>query len=338
MRCSYTNRARWRSRLSGLSLPALVVGCEGPMSALAPQGPAAAEVALIWWVMFLGALILGGGAMMLALYAVLGRGAKPAIGTGAGLMIAGGIVLPLLTLPPLTFYGVRLGTLHSSAQTPAAVSIEVVAHRFWWEIRYADPLLPGRVIVSANEIHIPAGVPVDFTLRSRDVIHSFWIPNLGGKLDAIPGRANRVRLLAARPGLFRGQCAEFCGAQHARMAFYVRAHEPAQFDHWLQAQRGPARTPETELQMRGREEFLSRACVECHTIRGTTAKGREGPDLTRVGGRLTLGAGTLENSADNLARWIAENQHIKPGNRMPPFDTLDQETLRALAAYLESLQ
>jgi cytochrome c oxidase subunit II len=319
-------------------IPALS-GCEGIMSALDPQGPAAREIALIWWVMFWASVVLVGGTMALLLYAILRRPERRvSIGSGMPLIIAGGVALPLVLILPLLIYGVGLGALQSTAQVPAALSIEVIGHRFWWEVRYEDPEEPGAVVVSANEIHIPAGVAVDFTLRSEDVIHGFWIPNLGGKLDMIPGRANRIRLQADRPGLFRGQCAEFCGPQHARMAFLVRAHPPEEFRAWLARERGPAREPDSELLLRGREAFMDQGCMECHTIRGTGARGREGPDLTRVGGRMTLGAGTLENDAEQLAYWIADNQRIKPGNRMLPFDRLEPETLKALAAYLESLE
>ncbi len=328
-----------------LGLPAVVAvlpllgGCQGLMSALDPQGPAARDIALLWWVMLLVALILAGATLALLLYTLLSDpGRRLSIGDGMPLVIGGGVVLPIVVILPLLIYGVGLGALKSQALVPAALSVEVIGHRFWWEVRYQDPLQPGRVVVAANEIHIPAGVPVDFTVRSNDVIHSFWVPNLGGKIDLIPGRANRVRLQADEPGLFRGQCAEFCGEQHARMAFFVRAHSPEDFQRWLLSERGPAREPDSELLRRGRDAFLARACVDCHTVRGTIADGRVGPDLTRVGGRMTIGAGTLANSPEALHDWIAGNQRIKPGNRMLPFDHLDAAELEAIAAYLDSLR
>lgn len=328
-----------RRLLALAALVPLLAGCEGIMSALDPQGPAARDIATVWWVMFWGSVVLFGGTMALVLYALL-RAPERRVGIGGGmrLVIAGGVILPIVVILPLLTYGVSLGTVQSSPQVPAALSVEVIGHRFWWEVRYQDPERPDQVVVSANEIHIPAGVPVDFTLRSNDVIHSFWIPNLGGKLDMIPGRANQVRLQADNPGLFRGQCAEYCGPQHARMAFFVRAHPPAEFEAWLAAERGPAREPDDDLLIRGRDAFLERACVDCHAIRGTAAEGRVGPDLTRVGGRLTIGAGTLETSADNLAAWIADNQRLKPGNQMLPFGHLPAEEVEAIAAYLESLE
>ncbi len=192
--------------------------------------------------------------------------------------------------------------------------------------------------MTANEIRIPVGVPVEFVLRSADVIHSFWVPSLAGKLDMIPGRVNRYTFSAERPGIYRGQCAEYCGAQHALMAFSVVAQERADFDTWYVAQARNAREPTTELAEEGRKLFHASGCGACHTVRGTSAQGQLGPDLTHVGGRLTIAAGILPNNPGTLAAWVASAQHLKPGNRMPSFATFSGPELRSLAAYLGSLQ
>jgi cytochrome c oxidase subunit 2 len=174
-------------------------------------------------------------------------------------------------------------------------------------------------------------------VQTRDVIHSFWVPNLAGKIDLIPGRRNHVRLQADQPGRFRGQCAEFCGAQHARMAFYVIAEPPAQYQAWLAAQSEPAATTRSELAARGREAFTSH-CLECHAVRGVGKAEKRGPDLTHVGSRRFIGAGTLPNTRENMQRWITHNQQVKPGNAMPEFAHLEEQELEALSAWLESLR
>jgi cytochrome c oxidase subunit 2 len=192
-------------------------------------------------------------------------------------------------------------------------------------------------IVTANEIRIPAGHAVELELHTRDVIHSFWVPALGGKVDMVPGRVNRLGWLAQRPGVYRGQCAEYCGGPHGMMGLVVIAEEPADYRAWLERQAAPARSPGTAELAAGQAAFLGGRCAECHTVRGTAARGTEGPDLTHVGARRTLAAATLDNHVGTLAGWIADPQHVKPGNKMPPTDTLTGRELRALAAYLASL-
>ncbi|HVL76659.1 MAG TPA: c-type cytochrome, partial [Noviherbaspirillum sp.] len=205
-----------------------------------------------------------------------------------------------------------------------------------WDVHYLGP--DDQIIMTtANEIRIPAGVPVSVLLRTHDVIHSFSVPNLHGKIDMIPGRRNHVRLQADHPGVFRGHCAEFCGAQHARMAFFVIAEPREQFEAWLAAQRRPAAPPASELAARGRESFR-RHCVECHTIRGVGEAERRGPDLTHLASRRTIGAGTLENNRANRLRWITQNELVKPGNAMPEFAHLEKQELEGLLEYLEGLR
>jgi cytochrome c oxidase subunit 2 len=189
-----------------------------------------------------------------------------------------------------------------------------------------------------TELHIPVGKPVDIELETRDVIHSFWIPKLQGKVDLVPGRVNRVRIMADEPGVYRGECAEFCGVQHAHMRIEIVADQPAFYEAWLAAQRAPAREPSDTQLGHGRDVFLSSACALCHTIRGTDAHGLVGPDLTHVGGRARIAGGSLENNTANLEAWIVDAQSLKPGAQMPSLRQLPGADLRALVAYLQSLR
>jgi cytochrome c oxidase subunit 2 len=219
---------------------------------------------------------------------------------------------------------------------PDPLKITVIGKQWWWEVQYHDSV-PAHQLTTANEIHVPVGRPVLVQLLSTDVIHSFWVPRLQGKRDLIPGYTNRLWIRADRPGRFRGQCAEFCGMQHAHMAFWVVAEPPAAFDAWYRRQLAPAAPPADSTRRFGEHVFLSSSCVMCHTIRGTPTGGRNGPDLTHVGSRLTLGAGTVPNVPGHLGGWVVDPQGIKPGSQMPP-NQLRPEELRALIAYLEGLQ
>jgi cytochrome c oxidase subunit 2 len=242
----------------------------------------------------------------------------------AGLVVSGGILG--------TIFGISLKTLDALASSPKpVVSIDVIGHDWWWEARYPNG------VVTANEIHIPAGQPVEVKLSTTDVIHSFWVPELNVKKDQIPGQDNRLSLLADRPGRYRGQCAEFCGLEHARMAFFVDADPPAQFDQWLAAQAVPARDPSTPSASTGRDVFLRSSCAGCHTVRGTAAAGTFGPDLTHVASRATIGAGVLPFTPGSLGDFILDAQHAKPGASMPPTEISPQE-LSAVVDYLTGLQ
>jgi cytochrome c oxidase subunit II len=219
---------------------------------------------------------------------------------------------------------------------PDALQVRVTGRQWWWEVVYRDSV-PSRWATSANEIHVPVGRPVVFELRGGDVIHSFWVPNLGVKRDMIPGQPTSVWFRADTPGVYRGQCAEFCGYQHAKMAFIVVAEPPEQFAAWLERQRDTARTPSDSLTKRGQEVFLASSCVMCHAVGGTPAGSRVGPDLTHLASRRTLAAGTLPNTRGHLAGWVVDPQQIKPGVRMPP-NAIEPNDLQALLAYLESLR
>jgi cytochrome c oxidase subunit 2 len=246
-----------------------------------------------------------------------------------GLVIVFGIGIPIVVNVALfivaNFVVIKDTEAPAAASTP--MTIDVTGRQWFWEVRY-----PGTDVVTANEIHIPARTRVNVVATTGDVIHSFWVPQLNRKIDMIPGRRNRVLLYADRPGRYRGQCAEFCGLQHARMAMYVYAQEPADFQRWLREQAAPAR-PQPE----GEQTFRADGCADCHTIRGTGADGTVGPDLTHIGSRTTLAALTLPNDAAALASWLRDPQHVKPGNRMPDLE-LPERDVRALVAYLEGLK
>lgn len=307
----------------------------GPQSAANPQGMHAHAIADIGTWLFVGGAVLFVGILCVAGIAAFGPTGWRSRLTSRGFVIAGGVVLPFLVLTPLLIYS--LSRMSAIANTePAAVRIEVEGLQWWWRVRYlrADGSTD---IVTANEIRIPAGRPVDLDLRSGDVIHSFWVPALAGKLDMIPGRTNRLRVQAAAPGNWRGQCAEFCGGPHAWMALRVIAETPQAYERWLEQQREPAAEPRSEAATHGRELFME-ACAACHTVRGTEARGTLGPDLTHIATRLELAAGTLPNNRGTLAAWIASSQHVKPENLMPSFDRYPGPELRALVEYLAALE
>jgi len=217
-----------------------------------------------------------------------------------------------------------------------AITINITGRQWWWQLEYSDSQ-PSNIFKSANELLIPAGRPVVVNVTSRDVIHSFWVPSLHGKRDLIPGYVTSLWFQADREGIFRGQCAEFCGYQHAHMALFVKAVSDRDFKQWLASQRQSAAEPASEVTQRGHDVFLRATCAQCHTIRGTLAGGAYGPDLTHVGSRATIAAGTLPNTVENLQSWIRNSQQFKPGNKMPPHDLNDGD-LHAVAEYLWSLK
>lgn len=308
----------------------------GPQSVLTVKGDNAARIAEIGWVMFIGGGLIFVAVMLLLAGALFGPAALRAALARHALIIGGGIVFPVVVLSALLIYTLMSASVLVRAEEPPAVRIEVVGELWWWRVRYLDR--QGKTMVeTANDIRIPAGRPVEFLVTSDNVIHSFWVPNLAGKIDTMPGHVNRLRVQADAPGVFRGQCAEYCGAQHANMAFHVIAHAADEYDAWLAAQMRPAQEPREPGLQAGKDIFLN-ACAQCHTIRGTPAAGKLGPDLTHVGSRHTIAAGILPNNVGTLAGWLAGSQHIKPGNQMPSFNALSGEGLRAVAAYMESLQ
>lgn len=306
-----------------------------PPPALDPAGPFAGPLNTLAWVLFAMA-----GAVLLLVLVALGvalfgpRRWRKRLG-GEKLIWIGGLAFPVVVLSALLIYGLGL-TSHLKAEgAPGEMRVRVTGEMWWWRVAYLDAG-GAEVVTDANEVHIPVGRPVVFELESADVIHSFWVPRLGGKVDMIPGRRNLVRLQADAPGVFGGQCAEYCGGPHALMGLVVVAHEPADFEAWRARQAAPAAT--AALSHPGVAVFDRAGCGACHTVAGTNFNGLAGPDLSHVGSRRTLGAGILPNNQGTLAGWISDSQAIKPGNRMPAYPVLTGQELRDVSAWLESLK
>jgi cytochrome c oxidase subunit 2 len=348
-RCSGSRDASSAKPVIGTVLIALLLnGCQGVSSMLGPAGPEAARIAFGWWLMFgISVFVLALVVVMLltGLFRKRRSGETDPAGTARQsaimkrnerrwhrFVIYAGMVAPAVILGSVM--GINLFServIAAAAQRPA-LEVEIIAHQWWWEIRY-----PGQGVVTANELHIPTGQRVKLSLSSTDVKHSFWVPQLEGKRDLIPGQTNILTFEAAQEGIYRGQCAEFCGRQHAKMAFLVIAEPAAAFELWIRQQQQPAAAPATELARAGQQVFLRSACIGCHTVAGTTAAGTVGPDLTHIASRFTLAAATLPNTPAQRAGWIVNSQALKPGNDMPVME-LAPADLHALLAWLETLE
>jgi cytochrome c oxidase subunit 2 len=252
---------------------------------------------------------------------------------GTTVVVALGIVMPICVVCALFIVSDTLiiNTTQAPAASSTAMTIRAIGHQWWWEFRY-----PGTGAVTADEMHIPVDTRINLVATTADVIHSFWVPPLNRKIDTIPGQRNRILLYSNELGTFRGQCAEFCGLQHAHMAMYVFAEPRPVFRRWLAREAKPAARPTGALARQGEQLFLGGSCSTCHAIRGTDARGYTGPDLTHLQSRTTLGALTVPNGEGYLARWITDSQHFKPGNQMPDVP-LTGRRLRALLAYLRGL-
>ncbi len=316
----------------------LITGCRGDkmQSALHPSGPAAEAVARLWWIL---RLVLGGYSIAVFVLTAVAIFSRPSKRTrvkqwGRNFILVGGVLLPAIILVPLLLYSVTAtGALR---MRESGLTIRVVGHRWWWEVEY-----PEQGIVTANEIVIPAGEPVRLEMTASDVIHSFWVPQLHGKTDMLPGLITVSWLEAENPGIYRGQCAEYCGLQHAHMAFQVIALPPDQFVDWLNTRsRSDATadppTSQTEQQV-GERAFFQHGCAVCHAIDGTLAVGDAGPDLTLIGERQTLAAATLPLTRDNLTAWLIDPQAFKPGVKMPPTHA-PLEDIQAIVEYLMQLK
>jgi cytochrome c oxidase subunit 2 len=304
-------------------------------SALDPHGPGADRVAGLWWLLFwTSAAVFAVVSLLLVAALARRRGDRDTLvrrGGGEALIVIGGVVVPAIVLTTVYVVGLRdMRALTIPARTD--FTVEVTGHDWWWEVRY-----PEQGIVTANEIHVPVGRPVRLVLTSDDVIHSFWVPQLTVKTDLIPGHTNTTWLQASSPGVYRGQCAEYCGLQHAKMAVLVVADPSDGFARWLANERQSAAAATDPAAARGQVVLEQSSCAACHTVRGTAATGTVGPDLTHFGGRRTIGAGALPNTRGNLGGWIVNSQTVKPGNKMPP-QPLTAEELQALLAYLERLK
>jgi cytochrome c oxidase subunit 2 len=329
-----------RARLLAGAAAALLTACSGNQTMFNPQGPPARSIAGLGWFLlaFTGAIY---AAVMVALAIAVFRRRRDtdhlpetsARLTRNVVLASAATTVALVGLAVMTFAADR-GL--ASPSGPGAVTVDVIGHQWWWDFQYRD-VSPNDFVSSPNELHIPVGVPVVLKVTSRDVIHSFWAPNLHGKRDLIPGIVTHTWIQADRAGVYRGQCAEFCGHQHANMAFQVVAQPVDEFLTWIQHQRRPAATPANDQQRRGHDVFMQSPCVSCHSIRGTDAGARFGPDLTHVGSRMMLAAGTLPNTRGHLGGWVSDSQSVKPGNRMPPV-ALAPADLQALLSYLRSLR
>jgi cytochrome c oxidase subunit II len=324
----------------------------------AAPGSGAALLQDLGIALYIGAAVIFVSVMGLVLHATFSD--KLRTSTRAW-VVGGGIVFPAVTLFILLSYSLAVGSavsaLHAGTAlrllldcfgidaqeripppVSGAVRIHVVGKQWWWEVRYEGARGEADRVVLANELRIPTDEPVELVLTTSDVIHSFWAPSLAGKVDMIPGRTNRLVLRTSEPGIYRGQCAEYCGGQHALMSMYVIAEPRDRFESWLLREAQPASMPEDPFLRSGYQAFFRGRCAECHTVRGTAAQGQNGPDLTHVGARHSLAAGVLRNHVGTMAGWIAGAQDVKPGNAMPDSEIYTGRELRALSAWLESLK
>ena len=344
-------RSTNRSRLVLVAFGSLLFLCScgrtGIQNAINPAGPNAANLNRLWWLMFwvcTAVYVL----VMIAVFIAIRKGTRksdlnpvlnpsPETERRKRNAVVSAVVVTTAILFFFLIYSYSTGrALTADLAHKNGLSIEVTGHQWWWEVRYND-VDASNMFTTANEIHIPVGVPVLFTLRGGDVIHSFWVPNLAGKKDLIPGKISTMWLQADKPGVYRGQCAEYCGLQHARMAFWIVAEPQDQFNAWRQNAVQAAAPPSTDSQRYGQQVFLSAPCVMCHAINGTPAGSNFGPNLTHVGSRNTIAAATLSNTREHLTRWIVDSQQFKPGNKMPA-NNLGQKELDALVDYLQSLK
>jgi cytochrome c oxidase subunit II len=332
--------------LTGL-VAASMVSCGGIQNSINPAGPQAQKISSLWWLMFYVCAAVFMAVMISLFVAIAKRTSHSSLQPLLNPLLDGerrrrnavisAAVLTVVIMFVFLIVSFSVGrSLTAELSNKNALTIEVTGHQWWWEARYLDPSA-SNIFATANEIHIPVGVPITFSLRSTDVVHSFWVPNLMGKKDLIPGKINTIWLQADKPGVYRGQCAEYCGLQHAHMALWIVAESTDQFNAWRQNAEQTSVSPITDSQKHGQEVFLASACVMCHAINGTPAGSNIGPNLTHIGSRNTIAAGTLPNTREHLAHWIINSQDIKPGNKMPE-NNLSQADLEPLLDYLQSLK
>jgi cytochrome c oxidase subunit 2 len=325
-----------------MSTPSISTQVPGGHSVHAPATPQAARVGQLADAMYVASVMVFLVVMAALLWAVFRRRNAteppddPAKDRPMRIAVLLATGLTIVTLFTFLVADISVGRALTTNPGNDALQVRVTGHQWWWEIQYRDSL-PQKWATTANEIHVPVGRPVVFELRSSDVIHSFWAPNLSGKRDLIPGDENSLWFQADSAGVYRGVCAEYCGLEHAKMAFVVVAEPPDLFARWLARQRDTAQTPTNPAALRGQEVFLASSCVMCHAIAGTPAGSRVGPDLTHLASRQTIAAGTLRNTRENLAGWIMDPQRTKPGVKMPN-SRLSAEDLEALLTYLGTLE
>ncbi len=314
----------------------LLNGCAGPQSTLAPASAEAESISILFWTMTIGAFLIWSTVSGLALYALHVAPHSHNERFTRRWVIGGGVIVPTLTLSVLLVFALRSLPDLLRPAPEGSMRIEAVGSQWWWRFTY--PASDGGSVEVANEVYLPVDEPVRFDLRSDDVVHSFWIPSLGGKVDMIPGHRTQISLHPDTIGTYRGVCAEYCGASHAHMAFDVVVTSREDFDAWLSRQSQDAMEPTTDDAVRGADLFLESGCGACHTIRGTDADGTIGPDLTHVGSRASLGAGAMDNTEAQLERWIMHPSNVKPEVGMPGFHALTSEEVKLLATYLKGLK
>ncbi|HEX2779983.1 MAG TPA: cytochrome c oxidase subunit II [Gemmatimonadaceae bacterium] len=311
-------------------------------SMLDPAGAKAAAIDGFWHFLIVTSSVVT-AIVFLALLISLVRRRRPAepeipaVQRTTTAWVTGAIAMTAVIIVVFLFLDFRLGRALAIPPQQTPLRVNVIGHQWWWEIQYPDSATPNNWISTANELHIPVGRPVILRMSAQDVIHSFWVPNLAGKKDLIPGHATETWIEADSAGIYRGQCAEFCGLQHAKMAMLVIAEPEREFNQWVLASRGSRLPPADSTARAGEQVFLTGGCAVCHTIGGTLAHATVGPDLTHFGSRLTIAAASLPNTKGNLGGWILDPQRIKPGSNMPP-NALAPDQLNALLAYLEGLK
>lgn len=322
----------------------IATACDDPQSTLGPAGPAARNISGLSWFVYIVFCAVAVIMWVLLAWAVtrrrgtLGDHEPVDVGGGQGWILIGGFLIPFAILATIFVLGLNTMSafpVHDGGHMRP--EIRVVGHQWWWEVQYLGTPVNSQ-FKTANEIHIPVGRPVDIELASDDVIHSFWVPKLHGKEDLIPGQPNLIRIQADQPGAYQGQCAEYCGAQHAHMMLLVVAQPEADYEAWANSQRNPAIEPVNDQQKLGQQLFIDKPCGLCHTVRGTDAGGMVGPDLTHLASRRGIAANMLPNNEANLAGWITHAQSLKPSAAMPNVTQFKGGELQAIVAYLESLK
>jgi cytochrome c oxidase subunit 2 len=336
-------RVRRAGAPAAAAVAAVLLACgQNGQSTLHPAGPGADRIAELWWMMLAASVAVFALVIFVLVRSFTHPGPRSELYRSGDedrrathWVLAGGVGLPILVLTPLFLFTLHTLRALSPADADDPLEIVVTGHQWWWEVEYAGDA-PGEQLRTANEIHIPVGRPVRVRLRASDVIHSFWVPALQGKLDLVPGRENATWIQADSAGVYGGECAEYCGLQHARMQFRVVAQPAGEFAEWRAAQSAPAAGATDSAAPAGRAVFMGAGCALCHTVRGTEALGRTGPDLTHLASRRTLAAGTIPNTRGHLTGWIANPEGIKPGTRMPRVP-LAADELNALVAWLQTL-
>jgi cytochrome c oxidase subunit II len=306
-------------------------------SATDPAGPYAGALNDLWWFFLIVCAVIWGAVLIGMVWSIVRGLRRTQIeNSERSVWVNASMIATVITLISMVVVTTATGRAVSPHGKEYTREIQITGHQWWWDVQYLDAR-PDRIAQTANELHLPAGETVKLILKSADVIHSFWVPNLHGKRDLIPGDDAIFTIRADEPGIYRAQCAEFCGFQHAKMGFIVVVEPKAQFERWLANLRMPGRHPSTAEQQRGQQVFLMTTCAMCHAIKGTSAGARTGPDLTHIGSRQTLAAGILPNNRGTMAGWISDPGGVKPGVLMPPH-AFDSDDLQALVAYMESLQ